>query len=369
MENRNNIDDHNTFKFKEVNSTEEFKEMTELLSKLSADPGKALEEIRKANIEDLKGISKEFKIYINNLINKSSLDIDFQEIEKLDSITPTKYVIPNNRLINKLVEGALLPGDTDLIVSNKLKKQVLTKVTLNYDDDNIEIYDKDKRFTPYDRSVHNSICSIYEAGNINFTPNQVYRCMNGLSEGEYVSPQAIGSITRSIDKTRRTYAKVNYTDEAKAWNKEIDNCIIEDHILSAKKVTLEAGGNEVTGYKLNSKPILYEYAQVTGQVLTIPSNLLNTKGFLNSTPEVTIIREYLIREIEWMKAKKSKRTNKILLIGIYKEIDLLDPTKEKAKKVRDSISKILDSFKDDKYIKSYKFYKEGRSFKGIEINY
>lgn len=369
MENRNNIDDDNTFKFKEVNSTEEFKEMTELLSKLSADPGKTLEEIRKANIKDLKGISRDFKIYVDNLFNKANIDMELQEIEKLDSIKPTKYIMPNNRMINKLVEGVLLPGETDLIVSNSLKKEVITKVALNYDDDNIEIFDKDKRFTPFDRAVHNSVCSIYEAGNVNFTPNQVYRCMNGLSEGEYVSPQAIGSITRSIDKTRRTYTKVIYTDEAKAWKKDIDNCIVEDHILSAKKITLEAGGNEVTGYKLNSKPILYEYAQVSGQVLTIPTELLNTKGFLNSTPEVTIIKEYLIREIEWMKNKHSKRRNQITLIGVYKELDILNPTKEKAKKIRDSISKILDSFKDDKYIKVYEFYKEGRSFKGIKITY
>lgn len=293
-----------------------------------------------------------------------------EQIERLNSIRAINYIIPNTKVMNALSQGKLLPGDTDIMVSSRLKKEVITKFTLNYDDDNIEIFDKDKRFTPYDRAVHNAVVSIREAGNVNFTPNQVYRCMNGLSEGEYVSPQAIGSITRSIDKTRRILVKINYSNEAKAWRKDIDNCIVEDYILSAKKVILEAGGNEVIGYRIHSKPILYEYAQVTGQVLTIPNSLLNTKGILNSTPEVAVITEYLIRRIEVMKSKNNKsQSNKILLTTIYEEIEIMDPTKEKAKKIRDTITKLLDNFQDKKYIKSYEFYKEGRAFKGIEILY
>ena len=186
---------------------------------------------------------------------------------------------------------------------------------------------------------------------------------------EYVSPQSIGSITKSIDKTRRMYGKINFTDEAKAWKKEIEKCVIEDQILSAKKIRIEAGGKEVTGYKFNSKPILYEYAQVTGQVLTIPASLLNTTSHINSTPEVTIIRQYLIREIEWIKTKRSKRTNKISLQGVYKELDLINPSKGKTNKIRNIISKLLDSFVANKYITHHEFYKEGQLIKGVKISF
>ena len=292
-----------------------------------------------------------------------------QEIELLDGIIPQNYIIPNNRLVNKMAKNEVPYNETfNLRVNGENKKEILTKVSLNYDDKNIQIYDKDKRFTPYDRIVHNAVCSLFEAGNTKFTPDQVYRAMNGLDDQQYVSPQAIGAITRSLNKQRRIYAKVDYTNEAKAYRKDVNNCIVEDYILSAKKIILKAGGQRVTGYKLNSKPILYQYAQVSGQVLTVPSKLLNTKDVIKSTPEVIIIREYLIRRIELMKKNKDQ-SNRILLERVYEELNEPEPTKKKALKIRNIIEKLLSKFVSEKYIKNFEFYKEGRAFKGIEIIY
>lgn len=374
---------------KNLKKSSYFKELAELNERLtySHDSNKADEIIKEIeNIEkELFDIDKK-ELYtwfdnekLDKLINKIINDVYAQDspinkedftAEILNSVMPTKYIIPNNRLINKMAKDQICYNEPfDLEVHGTGKREVLTRVSLNYDDENIEIPNKDKRFTPYDRSVHNAVVSIYEAGNLSFTPSQVYRCMNGFSEGEYVSDESKGLITESIDKTRRIYTKVNYTSEAKAWKKDIDNCVIEDHILSAKKVVLEAGGNKVTGYKLNSKPILYEYSQVTGQVLTVPSYLLNTKGVLNSSPENTVISEHLIREIEWMKKKRSTRNNKITLEGIYDELELGEPTKYKTRRIRDKIVKILDNLKKVEYIEDHKFYNKGRTIVGIEIFY
>lgn len=274
--------------------------------------------------------------------------------------------MPNNKLANELpkkLSGQF--GGFDLDVGRK----VLTKVDLNFNDENIIINDKDKKFTQYDRSVYNAICSLLEVGNSNFTPDRVYRCMNGLTDSEYVSPQSIGAITKSIDKARKTYCKIDYTEEMKSRNKNTTQCFIEDFILSAQKVSLEAGGNEVEGYRLNSKPILYQYAQETKQVLTIPIELLNTKEFRKSTPEFTVIKEYLIRQIEWMKTDRN-RSNRIIFETLFDEVDIKNPTKDKAKKVRNEmVSPFLESLKSKKYIKGFNFYKEGRSFKGVEILY
>lgn len=290
-----------------------------------------------------------------------------QLIEQLDAILPKKYIMPNNKLANEMPKGSIDYGDqVELKVNGR--KPVFTQVSINYDDDNIQIYEKDKRFTAYDRSVHNAICSLFEAGNTNFTPDQVYRCMNGLEDKQYVSPQSVGAITKSLDKARRIIVKIDYTEEAKAYKKDTEYCLIEDHILPAKKIKVRAGGKEVSGYKLHGKPILYEYAQVTKQVITIPSNLLNTKDVINTTPEVIVIREYLIRRIEVIKHDK-RQSNRILLQKIYNEIGQSEPNKDKMKAIRNIINKLLGKFQRVKYIKCYKFYKEGRSFKGIEIFY
>ena len=328
--------------------------------------------IDKDNIQDFS-FSKaalSFSELLDAINIKSSSIEGKEEIELLNSIIPQNYIIPNNRLINKMVKGEVPYNKEFKLRINKeaAKKKILTKVSLNYDDSNIQIYDKDRRFTPYDRTVHNAVCSLFEAGNTNFTPDQVYRAMNGLDDQQYVSPQSVGAITRSLDKQRRIYAKVDYTNEAKAYRKDVRSCIVEDHILSAKKITLEAGGHKVTGYKLNNKPILYEYAQLTGQVLTVPSKLLNTKDVIRSTEDVIIIREYLIRRIEVMKKNKDQ-SNRILLERVYEELNEPEPTKKKALKVRNIIEKLLSKFVSEKYIKNFEFYKEGRAFKGIEIFY
>ena len=331
-----------------------------------------LQSIDSNNIQDLSfsEVSLSFSELLDAINIKSSSIEGKEEIELLNSIIPQNYIIPNNRLINKMVKGEVPYNKEFKLRINKeaAKKKILTKVSLNYDDSNIQIYDKDRRFTPYDRTVHNAVCSLFEAGNTNFTPEQVYRAMNGLDDQQYVSPQSVGAITRSLDKQRRIYAKVDYTNEAKAYRKDVRSCIVEDHILSAKKITLEAGGHKVTGYKLNNKPILYEYAQLTGQVLTVPSKLLNTKDVIRSTEDVIIIREYLIRRIEVMKKNKDQ-SNRILLERVYEELNEPEPTKETSRKVRNIIDALLKKYVTEKYIKDYKYFKEGRAFKGIEIFY
>lgn len=325
-----------------------------------------LSKVNNIGKQDIKGLS--FSELLK-LVNISPLTEDMEEIEMLSSIIPEKYIIPNNRLINKMAKNEVVYNEEfDLRINPESKNVIITKVSLNYDDENIKIYDKDKRFTPYDRTVHNAVCSLFEAGNTNFTPDQVYRAMNGLDDQQYVSPQSVGAITRSLDKQRRIYAKVDYTNEAKAYRKDVRSCIVEDHILSAKKITLEAGGHKVTGYKLNNKPILYEYAQLTGQVLTVPSKLLNTKDVIRSTEDVIIIREYLIRRIEVMKKNKAQ-SNRILLERVYEELNEPEPTKETSRKVRNIIDALLKKYVTEKYIKDYKYFKEGRAFKGIEIFY
>ena len=360
------------------------KDILKFYEELYQDKDKLIDTLEKHKIRTKKHIEELKKKLdrINNLQQSDIENLDLsvimdmidgkgleQEIELLDGIVPQNYIIPNNRLVNKMAKDEVPYNETfNLRVNGENKKEILTKVSLNYDDENIQIYDKDKRFTPYDRTVHNAVCSLFEAGNTNFTPVQVYRAMNGLDDQQYVSPQSVGAITRSLDKQRQIYAKVDYTNEAKAYRKDVRSCIVEDHILSAKKITLEAGGHKVTGYKLNNKPILYEYAQLTGQVLTVPSKLLNTKDVIRSTEDVIIIREYLIRRIEVMKKNKDQ-SNRILLERVYEELNEPEPTKETSRKVRNIIDALLKKYVTEKYIKDYKYFKEGRAFKGIEIFY
>lgn len=337
-------------KFYEAN-----KDVLELVDQWSDITGLSLDEINKLELPEIIELVRE----------KANLKGD---IELLKSVLPKNYIMPNNKLAQKITDDVIKYNKANSLLVNK-QKNIISMVELNYDDKNIQITETDKKFTAYDRAVHNAICSIYEAGNRLFTPDQVYRCMNGLDDQQYVSPQAVGAITKSIDKSRRIHVKVDCTKEAQAYNKKAEKMIMDGYILAATRINVKAGGKEVTGYELNNKPILYRYAQMTKQIITVPSKLLNTKDVIKSTPDVIVIREYLIRRIEGMKNEKNNLKNQIAFEKVYIELDQPNPIKQKAQKIRETIDILLKKFKNEKYIKGHEFYKEGKSFKGVKIFY
>lgn len=336
---------------------------------------KEMIEAQKDFLENAPNFLKEMKKLINQSKNKygKKEPLKNQDIITLESIIPSKHIIPNNKLSNEITKELIGIGEVALTVANKDKNnEVSTIVSINYNDEGIKLYNK-ANFTPYDRTVHNAVCSLYEAGNKNITPAMVYRAMNGQTGTEKISPQSIGAVTKSLDKSRTMSCKIDYTEEAKARNIPVTKTIIEDMILPAQKVTVKAGGKEISAYKLHSKPIMYEYAQVTKQIITVPIELLQTKSAIRSTEDVIVIREYLLRRIEIMK-HSNKHSNKILYESIYKELGLNTEVRtqalaDKTKKVRKAVKELLTFWKMEKYIKKFVEYKEGRTFKGIDIFY
>jgi hypothetical protein len=304
---------------------------------------------------------------IKNTTSTSALDI-------LKSIIPKNHIKPNNKLANKMTKNIVDEGEFDLVVSGKkAKKEVLTKVMLYYDENKVKLSGREK-FMPYDREVYDGIVSLYEAGNELITPTMVYRAMNGLTETEKISLQALESVTKSLDKSRFIRINIDYTEEAKLYNKHIEKTKYEGYLLAAEKITIKISGEEHEGYKLLRKPILYEYAQISGQIITVPSKLLQTKDAVRGTDEVIVIRGYLLRQIEWIKSDKTNRGNNYITYqGIYQELGILKfnlgevPYKKKTAKIRSHVKAVLDEWINEGYILKYEEYKEGKSITGVTI--
>jgi hypothetical protein len=295
----------------------------------------------------------------------------------LNSNKVSDYVIPNTKVANLLPSGKLIPDEiTDVVVKGQTSrtKEVTTKVVLSYDNDNVTLRGRHK-ITAYDRVVHNAIISIKKADNKHFTPAMVYRTMNGLTDNEKASPVAIEKITESVNKLLATRASIDFTDEAKMYRKNISSATLEGSLIEARKIELKAGKETVIGYEFISEkdPIIYEHAKVSGQIYTIDVNLLQTKYKVRGTEEVIIIREYLIRQIEWIKSEKVTRSENITYQGIYEELGI-SPTnldekeyREKTFKIRNHVKAILETWTEQNYIKDYAEYKEGKQVKGIKI--
>lgn len=319
--------------------------------------GLSIEEIEKMPLADFLKLVKKYKN--TNKISTDSIS--------LKSILPNTFIIPNNKMANQMVNDLLGAGEVALSVCGN-KKEVLTKVSVNYDDEGIQIYNE-KKFTPYDRVVCDSVTSLFESGNSEFSPTMVYRCMNGLKNTEKISPQAVAAVTKSIDKISRMYCKIDWTFEAKRQNSNVDETVISGNILATEKITVKSGGKTLQAYKLLSKPILYRYAQSINQVISVPIKLLQTKEATRSTEDVIVIREYLIRRIEMMKNPKNNMTNRIKYKSIFEDLELLEPTKQKSEKIRTAVKELLNYWKKEKYIKGFIEYKEGKTLKGIDVSY
>ena len=197
--------------------------------------------------------------------------------------------------------------------------------------------------------------------------------MNGLTETEYIQPEALIKIKESIDKSRYIKTVIDYTDEAKLYNQKIEKTLYEGYLLAAEKIIVKSGGVEQEGYILLRKPILYEYAQISRQIISVPINLLNTKDTVYSTDEVIVIRGYLLRQIEWMKNEKSNRNTNITYQGVYEELEVTrdfyndTPYKKKTAKVRGHVKSILESWQTQNYINNFEEYKNGKQIAGVKI--
>ena len=292
-----------------------------------------------------------------------------QKMEFLKSIIPKNFYITNNKLSNEMTKNFTNGGEISLAIINpNQKNEIRTYNSLTYDNKNISITGR-QEFTAYDRAIHNAVCSLYAAGNDVVTPAMVYRTVNGMSDTDKVSPQAIETVKNSLDKSRFLRLRINFSAEAKARNINIDKAEIDSYLLPATALTVEAGGNKVDAYKILSIPALYQYAQYTKQILSVPLELLDTKDATRNTEDIIPIKEYLIRRIEVMKHNRDM-SNKILYDTIFKEVGIVITDKKQRNRLRSYITAILDLWKTrDKYIKNFEEYKEGNAFKGIEIIY
>lgn len=326
---------------------------------------------------------------------------DAQEIiERLTSVLPEKYVIPNNKLANTLTRGIIDIGDFVLEESRRgARKLVETTCALTYEGDNVHLSGR-QPFTEYDRNVYNAVSSLYVYGDKSHvvTPAMVYRAMTGLTETEKPTAGQLAAVTRSLDKMRFIRARIDCTEELKARHitlnsKQINGGEIDTYLLTAEAIKVQAGGQTVKAYRIIKTPILYEYAAAVRQVLTIPASVLDVKAVseitvdgakkqtigarLPNTETRILIKGYLIRRIEGMKGKNSLHNPVIALYdyerdgethqGLYSIAGNADPTRTEANRIRDDAEKILAYWQAIGYIKAFEAQTERKKITGYKI--
>lgn len=344
-----------------------------------------------------------------------------QELPRLQAAGTKHHTSPNNKLANVMTRKDFFDENGKFIgeieVANIGKKNVITTVT-NVTFENTESLSFiGKAYTEFDRDIQEGICSFYleekKAGRetVYFTPGIVYRAMNGKSGSETPSQQAIGAITKSIEKQwHNIYVSVDATKEVNEYRrkrglpvKEKDKFIFGEHLLNLKKIEMTTGGKTVTAYQILSEPILLNYSKMTGQLLTAPSYLLDIKETrtdgtatttsLPNTDGRTAIKNYLFRQVQvikrsaqdakWAQAKEvakaakegrepekitPKRKPVILFETIFEETGQTAQNRVTMRRNRDYAFQVLDYWKAEHFITDYKRKTKGKIIEGIIID-
>jgi uncharacterized protein YueI len=300
------------------------------------------------------------------------------DLEKIISILPSLYVMPNTQLSKELTSGRAQSGELNMTIAKRHYKPVVTKAILTFGSDKAVISTGKQNYSPYDSAVYSGIITLFEAENTIISPAMVYRAMNGLNESEYVNPSTLEKVEKSIDKNRTSQLTIDFTEEARQYMRPYKETADDFHttyqgnLLVADKITVKNNGMEQTAYKILRKPILYEYAQMVNQVITIPIQLLHTKGGVHSTEEVIVLREYLLRQIENYKRRKKAGSFSLSYFDIYDIYGISAEThknlKDKYKKIRHHTEAILGEWKRLGYILDYESKRGGtRAISEVEI--
>ena len=343
---------------------------------------------------------KEYLIAIKAFIAQENPTDAAEIIERLTSVLPAKYVMPNNKLANTMIRGIIDVGEITLEVSRKgAKKLVETTCVLTYEGDNVHLSGR-QPFTEYDRNVYNAVSSLYVYGDQShiITPAMVYRAMTGLTDTEKPTAQQLAAVTRSLDKMRFIRARIDCTEELKMRritlnSNQINGGEIDTYLLTADAIKVQAGGQTVRAYRIIKTPILYEYAAAVKQVLTVPAYVLDVR----ETSEITIdgkkkltigtrlpntesrilIKGYLIRRIEGMKGKNKLDNNVIALYdyekddgphkGLYSTAGKPDADRKEMQRIREDAEKMLSYWVARGYIKSFKTKTERKKITGYII--
>lgn len=314
---------------------------------------------------------------LQSLVNKENITAEEvrQALPQLTSILPQKHVMPNNKLANKLTSfdnSQLINAEAiDLVVSGRGKAEVTTRCILSYEGDSVTLSSR-QPFTEYDRNVADAVTSLYEYGDPShiITPATVYRTMVHQTNRETPSAQTLGAVTRSLDKMRFVRVQIDCTDEltrrkANLNGTQITGGKIDTYLLALDKIEVIASGKKVTAYKIIKAPVLYDYARLTNQVLTVPAKLLDIPNQSNSEQRINI-KGYLMRRIKVMQGR-TPQSNRILFEKVFEAAGKSDADKNEKKRIRDYTKAVLDYWKSEKFIKGYTIAKAGKSVIGVDI--
>lgn len=233
--------------------------------------------------------------------------------------------------------------------------------------------------TPFDLVVHEIVCSFYEKGLHTFTSAMVAQEMLGRSAKIDRRAGTVVLVERSLTKLGTTIIAIDDTKQAERWNDGERIPLAQDNILHLRSGRVTINGKEAHGYYLLRSPILLDYSRhYNNEVSITDTHLLDTSKPIRFNNKALSIRhdenfialKFALKDfIIYIKNKKNLHFSEIRFDTLFERVQLLEEIKadgKKRKRMKSHIEKALIAFKNNGFIKDFKFH--GNTLTGkIEI--
>ena len=309
-------------------------------------------------------------------------------LPRLIGTTAKNYYMPNNKLAKSMTKDVIDNGTLTLVVSGKkAKKEIVTRCLLSYEGDKVKLQGQ-RPFTEFKRTLYNGIVSLFVDGDEShiMTPAMIYRAANGITDGTDPSAGMKAAITRAVNEMRFITAEIDFTDEAKMYRADVDNCYVKDTILDVRELSVSISGKPYTAFYVKQTPLLYEYAQVSKQIASLQPHLLDVRqvpknkagkidmskepgGRISNNDRRMAVKSYLLRRIYDMQHDPTLSRN-IIFDTMNDEIATESEktfTAKEQRNIREYIPQVLDYWTHQNFIKGYEPVKGGNKIRGYAI--
>ena len=242
------------------------------------------------------------------------------------------------------------------------------------------------RLNQFDKCIFSIALSEQRAGNNFFSIRRLWQKIGGSHTLTAAMRKTVSDSVERLSCTRLTIdmsevnSKNHYSDKEKV--------IFKNYLLPCKSVEFEINGQIFEGaYQfLDTSPLL-EVAELKKQITKQPLELLNVPKLHNS--ELIIkLKFFLLERITAIIGshknhkphivgrkkdgkpiyKRAKKLQKIITFeDIFDQCELSDATKRQKQQTRETIKKVLEHFKDKKFISEWHFEKKNGVYYSIHF--
>lgn len=292
-------------------------------------------------------------------------------------VQPKEIIAPKDLVTRKIFrneipydkQGIVISGDRPVTVKDengktkKLPYAPIVSLSLLNLPSSVQIT---RAMSPMDNIIHKTLCSLFDAGNKQFTGQAIYSAMTG-SDSADATADWLAVIDESWTRLTTTIVEIDTGTIGDAYKQirwKRQRPIIQGG-RDTITVTNQYGQNSVTLYSIAEKPILQTYAEIMNQIDRYPRILQNTP--VNKTPETLVLQNLLLDHINAI----PNISNHIRYDTLWDLIKIQAKTpaalRKKKTVLRGYIHKMLDYWKGTGFITGWKEEKKGNVVHSIVI--